>query len=597
MTALFDLDAEMSAGVEPALRKVDESSREAASGSVAKALAEGANVPPPKAVALLKRAMKIVDASKIDAAKAAKLCLNALDLAPENSLVNHALAVCLERMGRLSKSLEFYERAWRFNPKDGEVYLNLAMVAWKLDMLDGAEKFLRLFMQLDPVSAAGPINLGGVLRDQGKFADSIELLRTAIYAAPDNPELWNSLGTTLLESGDPDQALTFYQEAMRLNPDFARAKHNSAFAYELLGRPADAAGFFVEALKNPASERDRVTMTHGLSHAYLAMGELEKGWDLYDIRLDPLFSSATHFVIDAPMWDGADPSQLKGKTVLMVGEQGLGDEILFLQLAKDMHEAIGPDGELWIAVERRLMGLVQRSLPDAVVGSHRTIQREGENLRAVTDFPGDRWIDFWTPMAQPARAFRRRVEDFPPSHLLKADADGVAAWRTRLDALGPELKVGLLWRSLKMDAKRTKHFSPFEAWAPVLKVDGVRFVNLQYGDASADLAEAKRRYGVDIHQPEGIDLKNDLDDVVSLTQACDLVMGPSNATTNLTAAAGGEVWLVHPYGSLWSHMGVGQSPWYPTSHSYFCEGNGQWGPVMKAVAADLENRVRTRRAA
>jgi hypothetical protein len=39
-------------------------------------------------------------------------------------------------------------------------------------------------------------------------------------------------------------------------------------------------------------------------------------------------------------------------------------------------------------------------------------------------------------------------------------------------------------------AGRKRAFSPFDAWAPVLRTPGVTFINLQYGDCEAELTMA-----------------------------------------------------------------------------------------------------------
>lgn len=594
MSTLLDLEAELAAGEEEAVRIIQGRRDESASSEVQRALSSSKTKDenlPPKAIGLLKRAMKIVEDDRTSAAKAAKLCLDAVDLAPQSSIANHALAICLERLGRLAKALQFYERAWQFNPQNSEIYLNLAMLAWKLDMLDGAEKFLRLFMQMTPNHPAGVINLSGVLRDQGKFEDSIEILRAAIYANPEEKDFWNSLGTTLLEKGEPEQALTFYAEALRLQPDFARAHHNTAFAYELLGEPEKSAHHFREALKTAQSRKDVVVMSHGLSQSLLALGELEEGWELYKSRLEPEYGQATHFLIDAPRWDGDDVEAIRGKKVLWIGEQGLGDEILFLQLGRDLLDAIGPDGQLYIAVEKRLVSMIQAVYPEAIVGSHRTIKREGKDLRGVVDFEEGLKFDYWTPFAQPARAFRTSLDDFAKEPTLTPSQQDVDHWREKLAELPQGLKVGILWKSLKMDAKRSKHFSAFELWKPVLKTAGVTFVNLQYGDAADDIAFAKSKFGVDVHTLDGIDLKNDLEQVTALAKACDLVIGPTNATTSLGAAAGGKIWFIHPHGRIWSHMGAGRSPWFPTARSFFGKGYADWIAILKQVAKALAEEV------
>ncbi|MEO1039641.1 MAG: tetratricopeptide repeat protein [Pseudomonadota bacterium] len=590
MPEAFDLDAEIAAGAE-APRHDTADAVQPSDASVTRIL-EGARLAKVDArmVAKLRRAMKGIDSGDYPAA--ARQAFKALEMAPDDALANHVMGLCLDHLGRLSKALEFYERAWKLDPKNPEIYLNLGMAAWKLDMLDGAEKFLRIFADMSPGAPAAMVNLGGILRDQGRFEDSIELLRAAIYSHQDNADLWNSLGTTLLDSGDPEQASTFYHEALRLKPGYARAHHNLAFTFELRGDPEAAIRHFSEARKDPGSARDYAIMTHGLALASLTAGELESGWSLYDIRLDANFPEATLFVIDPPMWDGRSLDDIRGKTLLVIGEQGLGDEVLFMNMLGDLKTALGEAGELRVACERRLRPLVKRAFPDAVVGRHHTINREGRDIR--TPDPGlteDGKVDFWAPMAQPAVSLRPRREDFPDTHHLKADPEKVDRLTEQLARFGAGLKVGILWKSLKMTAKRKKAYSPFETWKTVLKTQDACFVNLQYGEVDEELRLAREEHGVVIHTVEGVDLKDDLDDVAALCKACDVVIGPMNATTNISAAVGAETWIIHSRPKAWTMLGAGHLPWYPTARSYTGAKYRDFDGALKAIARDLRERA------
>ncbi|MEQ8403579.1 MAG: tetratricopeptide repeat protein [Oceanicaulis sp.] len=597
MTAGFDLDAELAAGREDAKRQV-ERERTGAGKAIAAALESGAagKAPSPKAVGLVRRAVRTMDEGHAAAAKAAKLCLKAIDMEPDFALAHQAMALCLERLGRLSSALGFYQRAYDLDPRNADLYLNLGMLAWKLDMLDTAETFLRLHTKMAPHSMAGTSNLAGLLRDQQKYADSIEILRAAIYANPDSPDLWNSLGTTLLESGDLHQAATFYQEALRLNPDFDRAHHNLAYCLDLMGDLDAAVSHFRTALSLGPTQVDKTTMEHGLSLTLLAAGRFEDGWALYESRLSPHYKHSVHFHVDAPRWDGLDPEALKGKRVLVVGEQGLGDEVAFASLLPDIIKAAGPDGEVALACERRLAPLFQRSFPGLEIVNHSTAQREGRTFRVTAPLAGGP-PQIWLAPGTAHRAFRQSRGDFPARPHLAADPERVAALRETLAGFGAGPKVGLLWKSLKMNANRSKYFASFDAWRPLIETAGVTFVNMQYGDVADDLAEVKRVTGVEIKQVEGLDLKDDLEGLTALGAALDLTVGPMNASSSLTAAAGGRVWLLHGSPAPWTLLGSDEVLWYPGSRSFTADTFGAWGPLLRTVADELAEFARRAAAA
>ena len=597
----INLDDELSAGPEEAKRTVEAENTEATESLSklleANALKSANRDVSPKVVNLVKRAVGIMDDGPQGAAKAAKLIHKALQIDDEFALANQAMALCLERLGRLSAALAFYEKAWKQNPADPEIYMNLGMVAWKLDMLEAAEKFLRLFLQMSPGHVLGLMNFAGLMRDQARFDDSVEILRNAIYANPERYELWNGLGATLLEAGDPEQALTFFNEALRLEGKFGRAHHNIAYAYELLGKPELAEPHFASALDRVSARKDEIAMRYGQAQATLSLGRLEEGWERYQARLHPEFPNAVQFLIKAPMWDGVDLDAIKGKRVLWIGEQGLGDEVLFLQMARDLYEAIGPDGELFIAVEKRLMGIAKSIAPFATIGHHATVRSEALNRRVVRDFDEDQTWDFWTPLAQPTRSLRLSVEAFSPAGYYTPKAEDIRHWTQVLSEISDLPKVGILWKSLKMDAKRSKHFAPFDRWKSLLTQDGLSFINLQYGESDEEIAYAAREWGVTIHTLPNLNLKDDLEEVSALCCALDLTVGPTNATTNLAGAAGANVWTFSPVHRVWPQLGTDYMPWFPNTRMFGEEGYANWTGTMKTLSQALEEfRTKTKAA-
>ena len=599
MADAFNLDAELSAGREDAKRSV-ERERENASRALALALDDrrSAKLPSPKIVGLVRRAVKVMDDGHEGAAKAARLCMKALDADRDFALGNHAMALALERLGRLSSALSFYERAWTLDPSDAEIYLNLGMVAWKLDMLEAAEKFLRLHARMAPQSKAGVSNLAGLLRDMQKFEDSVELLRAAIYSEPDNAELWNSLGTTMLESGDPGQALTFYHEALRLHPGYARAHHNMAFCLDLMGDSGPAIEHFRTALTlNPTAE-DRVTMEHGLSMALMANGQLEEGWALYERRMHPLYKKRVAFMVAAPYWSGADPAEVRGKRLLLVGEQGLGDEVMHTGALDEAFQLVGPDGAVGLVCENRLTEIMARSFPGLeFVGRHATVFKEGRQIRSVLEAENRFKPDLWAPLGSLQRALRPTPDAFPdtgPAAYLKPQVDRVDALKCQLDALPPGLRVGFTWKSKLMKGNRTKYFSPFELWRPVLETPGCTFVCLQYGDVDEELTRCERDYGVTIHRIDGLDLMNDLEGVGIVGSLLDVSIGQHNTSLALASAFGGETFVMSPARNQWTTFGTDRLPWAPGSRLFAPEEFRDFATPVRAIAEALGERTAQR---
>ena len=546
-----------------------------------------------KIIPVLRRAKTLIDTH--DYGGAAKLAMRALDMDENFSLANHVMGIALDKLGHLSKALEFYERAVKLDASSAEVYQNIALVAWKLDMLETAEKFLQLYLQMRPNDPDGVINLGGVLRDLGRFEEAVELIRACIYAHQDRAMLWNALATVLLEAGDPVQALTFFDEALRLEPHSGRIWHNLAYAASLAGDRARAVIAGEKALRLSSDPEDRATIEYGLSQAYLALGRLQEGWTAHLSRFDPVSPVNMLIAIEAPRWDG--DGELRGKRVLLMGEQGLGDEVLYMNGAADFIKLVGPQGRVDFAVEKRLMDMVARTFAPQNLYRHLTVNREGRQIRAIPEIEDWSAYDYYVPMGNALMAVRKSLDDFPAHEgYLTPDADKLAAMQRAVAALPAGPKVGLCWKSMVMTANRSKYFSPFEAWKPILQTPGAVFVSMQYGDCADEIAQAQKQLGVTIHELPGLDLKNDLDGVAAAGLALDLTIGPMNASTNLAAAHGGLVWFLAS-ADHWPLHATGALPWYPSARVFSPKDFGQWGPVMDDAAAALAQTVSTRRAA
>jgi tetratricopeptide (TPR) repeat protein len=523
---------------------------------------------------------------KGDVAKAGQWALKAADTDPDNSKAFHVLAMALERMGHLHKALVTYERAFELDPEDPELLINLGLTAWNLQLTEAATKMFRLYIAACPESPLGYNNLGSSLADLGRQDEAIETLRAALFQMPNEAILWNSLATVLAEHGRADESLIFYEEAARLEPNFARPYHNLGYAYQHLSLRDEALAAYDKALELVVDPAERIETLHSRSICLISLGRLEEGFREYEIRNDERFRCYFHHMIDAPRWHGED---VRGKKLLLVGEQGLGDEIMFSSILPDAQAAVGDSGKLQICVDPRLIPLHQRAYPKAEVGTYddRTLTDDNGNkaLRLIPFASKDNKPDFWAPMGSALQYYRKTLADFPRKPFLTPDPARVAVYKEKLAAL-PGKKVGICWRSMLMAGKRARYFSPIDAWENLLQTPGVTFVNLQYGDSAPDIARAKEKFGVQIHQVEGLDLKDDIDGTAALGLALDLVVSAPTAAAHTAASVGAEVWYLSA-GFAWPQLGTSEYPWHARTRVYWPDKFGDWDAVMPRFAADL----------
>jgi tetratricopeptide (TPR) repeat protein len=545
----------------------------------------GAQLTRKKSNRYVRRAVKAWRSGDITAA--GRAALKASEVDESNAKAFHILAMYLERMGHLHKALVTYERAFALDPDDPELLINLGLTAWNLKLREGAAKMFGLYIAAKPDSPLGYNNLGSIQGDMGESETAIETLRGAIYRMPQQPILWNSLATVLAEEGRVEDSLIFYHEAIRLDPQFARLYHNLGYAYQHLGRLPEALDAYDKALACAVDPVEIREATHSRSICLIGMGRLEEGFREYEIRANDRFRAYVHHVLKAPAWNG---EALEGKKLLVVGEQGLGDEFMFANILPDLQRAVGPKGKLQIAVDARLVGLFQRSFPAAEVGAYedRTLlDKDGNKALRFVPFAVEKGEpDYYTLMGSPLQVLRKRPEDFPHRAFLTPDPARCEEYRKLLGARGGETLIGICWRSMMLDAKRAKYYSALDNWGPVLKTPGVRFISLQYGDSAEELERARQVHGIEIETVADLDLKDDIDGAAALSAAVDLVISAPTAAAAAAASVGTETWFLTA-GRTWPQLGTDEFPWYRKSRVFTPEKFGDWNSLMPQVAEKL----------
>jgi ADP-heptose:LPS heptosyltransferase len=130
-----------------------------------------------------------------------------------------------------------------------------------------------------------------------------------------------------------------------------------------------------------------------------------------------------------------------------------------------------------------------------------------------------------------------------------------------------------------------------QALCSALNFPMVRFVNLQYGDVSRDLAALDASVQSRMFICPDIDNLRDLDGLAALMCNCDLIVTVGNTTAHLAGALGLKAWVLLPFSPSWRWMNSGsQTPWYPALRLYRQAATKDWQSVLGQVRRDFTQR-------
>lgn len=399
-----------------------------------------------------------------------------------------------------------------------------------------------------------------------RFGVAYALLERACGTAPDKSALWSNLGMCALGCMDFDLAITHLKRALKLDPKNSAAMNNLALCYVNKGEP----GLAIEwGEKSRKLRGDDPGLMETLGYAHLLLGNWEQGWKGFDGALYGKIRVPRTYQKE-PYWGG-----WKAGTLVIRGEQGIGDEISFASVYED---AAARADNVIIECDKRLEGLFRRSFPYPVVGT-----------RFQKDIPwADRVeIDAHVLSGSLCRYFRNETADFPGKPYLIADPERRIQWRALLDSLGPRKKVGIAWKGGRHNTNSTRRSLSLADFLPILKAD-CDFVCLEYKSAAEELEMFHGEHGIKVHHwPRATEVP-DYDETAALVAELDLVISVQTAVVHLAGALGKPAWVLVPSKPHWRYGMKGETmPWYGSVRLF--RQKSDWATTINQVAGELSS--------
>ena len=469
----------------------------------------------------------------------------------------------LLQIRRLSEALASFDQALAIEPDLAQARINRATVLVELGRAPEALADAEHILTLDPAHLLALIKRGNALSAMREHVRAIESYDAALAIDPSETTALNNRGYSLGELARSEEALADYDAALAIRSDYLEALINRGNALVETHRETEAIESYEKALALAPGQPDAL---FNLGINRLRTGDFARGWDGYEWRWNAKEFSHTRRIYPHPRWKG---ERVAG-TLLISGEQGLGDQILFAGMLPDV--AAHADMVV-VEVEPRLVPLFARSFPGI-----NTVPRE----QSLYSGPAQAQI----PLGSLGQYLRKDEAAFPRERAyLVPDRACAASLRARLN--DGRTVIGLSWRSRNPKYENSKS-TALADFAPLLRLSGCRFVDLQYGDTSAEREAVERELGVRIERLEDIDNTADIDGLAALIAACDAVVTVSNTTAHLSGGLGKETFVLVPFGHgrMWCWMtGRDDTPFYPRVRLVRQNRAQPWAGVVATAAA------------
>jgi tetratricopeptide (TPR) repeat protein len=486
----------------------------------------------------------------------------AVQLKPNDADLWRNLGNVLSDMGRPADAILSFQHALKLNPRHWDAAYKAGLILHQLGQIEEA---LILFNMYERMQADDGLTLqmrALAMFILNRFEEGLRDIKCAHALVPANADICNLIGVFLRRLAREEEALSWFDRALKLRPDFLAALRNKAFALTHIHRFDEAFAVYDEM---KAADPGNAETDFDASLVHLLTGNFEAGWAWREARSKVPGLVIARFEFLQPMWLGKD--SIEGKTIVIHTDEGLGDSIQFVRYVP-MVASLG--ARVILVVEDEVFPLLS-----GLTGVSQCVSKSAGMLPA---------FDTYCPMSSLPLAFRTRLETIPSSTpYLPAPAESrLLTWEQRL---GPHdrLRVGLVWSGNPKHKNDYNRSIPLRMLTRVLDVDAT-FVSLQKDPRPDDKAMLLERSDL-------VDLTAHLADfaeTAALVSCLDLVITVDTSIAHLAGALGCPTWILLPYTPDWRWLlDRDDSPWYPTVRLFRQTETRDYGSVLERVQSEL----------
>jgi tetratricopeptide (TPR) repeat protein len=506
----------------------------------------------------------VTEFQKGDALLAVTLMDQAITLDPNNAGFRSNLGLVLEHLGRVHEAIGSYDRALAIKPDSLETLSNRGKALHGLARFQEALDSYERALAINACDAATLNNRGSTLAALGRLEDALASIEQALAAKPDYADAQYNRGSVLLELEQLDGALASFDRVLTDAPDHAAALNNRGVTLQRLGRFEEALRDFDKALSLQGDRLPEVLYNRG--RCKLLVGSLASGWIDYEYRWNWSGFRQKRSSLPIAHWAG---EPLRGRSILIYEEQGLGDTIQFCRYLPLLVER---GGQVSFMLRPSLSGLLASLSAD---------------IRLITSVESDSRFDFQCPLMSLPLLMETDLGNIPSSpRYLSGDLERSARWRGRLGSQG--FKIGICWQGNagRIDIGRS---FPLSEFYPLTRLPGVRLISVQKNRGVEQFAQLPQ----DVHiETLGDDFDAGADafvDTAAVMENLDLIITADTSIAHLGGALGRPTWVALRHVPDWRWLlNRSDSPWYPAIRLFRQAVPNQWGPVFAEIVSEVK---------
>ncbi len=483
-------------------------------------------------------------------------------------------------------SLSIIELILKDDPNNSKVLLDKAYIYLKINELKKCLELCKSIISKEKKNTTAINLIGSCLLEEKKYKEAEKIFLLGISYNSKDIALLNSLGKCYFETWQLEKAEISYQKALEENPRSHQTLNNLGGLYLETNKSEKALVYFFKALDVMP---DEPSILNNLAKTYLSLDNIveaekycelalkvkvddsfkkvlsiinfrkldfKKAWFYFDGRL-----GLDQFIKRNESYEVIKKKLLKNKKInpnkklLVIREQGVGDEILYGTIYEDL---LNKFNDIVIESDERLLPIFERSFEKKHYKKFFKLGHFSKNFQKLKDF------DQVLYAGSLGYYFRNHYKDFPKKSYLKVKDIEIKKGKKTLSEYKKKYKIGISWKSFNNIYSNQKSIN-LEDFNFLIESKYFDVINLQYGKVEEELRNFNQKSKNKVNTIKNLDLFNDFIGVASILKNIDLFITVSNSTAHLSGALGVKTLLIKPFNQVtfhyWNQAGT-KTPWY-----------------------------------
>lgn len=485
-------------------------------------------------------------------------------------------ALILFQLNRLDEALIKIKESIKLNNKDYIAYNTMGLILLRMLKKDEAKKIFIEAIQINKNYAPSFSNLGRCYEMLNLPEESLKCFEQAILLDPNSFIVLNNLAGYYLDKGLYEKGLDLYKKANLINSSDLTVLSNIAGSYFFLDNYELSIKYIKQCLKKDPQKDDYKKL---YSLILFKIGEYEKAWSYHEGRL----KLSTYFYNEDSQkikkFLTHNKKLLPENKILIIKEQGIGDEILFSSIYP---EILNNFNNVKIESDPKLIPLFKKSMSISNIDIFFPLGNFSNSEKKLSKFNRVLYA------GSLGKIFRLKNSDFPSTPYLKTEDEEINRIKKELSKIDNNYKIGISWKSFRKKKSiglvKSMEINDFHS---LINLPKLTFINLQYGDIKKEIMKFNNNNNK-VHTIESVDMYDDLIALAALLKNLNLFISTSNTTAHLAGALGVETWLIKPKNHAsfpyWNQISD-RTPWYGSVKLY--DGNKNTEEIVRDLKIDL----------